>query len=67
MPTLQKGEMCFCGNSYGKYDDYSNTDDCDSSYSCVDKKGICGGNLKNAIYDLHRVPDWKPKCQPGKW
>ena len=55
-----------CGNSYGRYENRSDTEDC-LAEDCVDGKGICGGSLKNAVYDLRAVPGWEPACLPGTY
>ena len=63
---FQNGLYCLCGNSYGRYENRSDTDDC-LAEDCVDGKGVCGGSLKNAVYDLQAVPGWEPACLPGAY
>ena len=54
--------MCFCGNSYGKFEQKP-LEDCNKK--CYNQgPGFCGGSSRNAVYDLSKV-DLRP-CSRSK-
>ncbi|XP_065656501.1 uncharacterized protein LOC101240296 isoform X6 [Hydra vulgaris] len=52
---LQYGYLCFCGNSYGKYDIAPDTD-CDTVCS-GNETHTCGGLWRNKIYSTENVDE----------
>eukprot|EP00112_Aurelia_sp_Birch-Aquarium-sp1_P024371 Seg768.11 transcript_id=Seg768.11/GoldUCD/mRNA.D3Y31 product="Kremen protein 1" protein_id=Seg768.11/GoldUCD/D3Y31 len=52
---LQFGYLCFCGNSYGKYD---MAPDSECNYACSgDGNQTCGGLWRNSVYFTAGAPD----------